>query len=349
VSSAGALTAGELTSFNSGGRLFRLRNDAAVRWLGFARELTAAFGFAPTLTWASGLPSGGYRTIGEQRIINPALGVGDHTWGYGHDIYNQRSFRNANEPLFLAICAKWGLRFTVLPSEPWHARQVFTTLPAGLNVIPIESAPAPTPSRKRLLMGLPFTVQYGNDIFLNNGVGEAHLLAPSHVQLFKDDELNVLNGIRSVQSYAEKAIKNVYIAQCNSQIVVAVTGGVNAPLLAAIADVKATFKPVDAAAVGAQIAAVLKVTLTGLDPEKVAAAVTSKLASNFAAVAAAADKQTTDLTKELAKVGKIDKSDLSDALAAAFPEYDPNVFADAVYTVIKPELVKLELKNQLAK
>lgn len=347
MSSAGALTSLELTTFTSGGRAFRLRNDTAVRWAGAVRELTAAFGFAPTLTWSSGLPSGGYRTIGEQRIINPALGIGDHTWGTGVDIYNQRSFRNVNEALFIAILAKWGFKFTVLPSEAWHARQMFTTMPAGLNVTPISSAPVLTPSRKRLLMALPFTVQYGGDIFLNNGVGEAHLLAISHVQLFKDDELNVLNGIRSVQSYAEKAIKNSYIAQCNAQIVGAVTGGVNAPLLAAIADVKATFKPVDAAAVGAQIAAVLKVTLTGLDPEKVAAVVVSKLAANFAAVGAAADRQTTDLTKELAKVGKIDKSDLSDALAAAFPEYDPNVFADAVYTVIKPELVKLELKNQV--
>lgn len=83
--------------------------------------LEAAFGFGLTIS-----EGGDYRTAAEQDALYASGGTDTTTYNSMHcrgqaiDIYNQRSFRDVNEAVFVGICAQYGITFPVA-GEPWHA------------------------------------------------------------------------------------------------------------------------------------------------------------------------------------------------------------------------------------
>lgn len=335
MSAAGQLTAAELTAFISGGYTFTLENVTEARWRGFADQVEREFGIRPTITWSQGLPSGGYRTVAMQRIINPGLKIGNHMYGKAVDNYNQRTFRNINEKRYLEIASYWGFVYDAT-GEPWHMHCINNSMPANVtpansgNSTPITSTPA---SKGHSDMYIAKDV--AGPIYLVTDGGWVHLQQVSHLNLFE----RMINKAPTPDSFnaVEINIMISYVSAAQND-----ENRMN-KMLAAIAGIP----KVDAAGLATAITNQLKAAGIAADYDKMAAIIQTKLASNFAEVAVGAAQQTETLSAELAKVGTIDKSSVVEAIAEAFGEVGVNSIADAVYSVIKPELVKLELVNQI--
>jgi hypothetical protein len=143
MSANGFLTADELVSFASNGRIFQLNNVAAPWWELFADEIELEFGIRPTITWSdSGLTgTGAYRTAALQRKLNPAVSPAgsDHCRGRAVDIWNWATFHRIDKAKFLRIAARYGLAFRV-KNEGWHGVFERTVTPAGESTTPITPA-----------------------------------------------------------------------------------------------------------------------------------------------------------------------------------------------------------------
>jgi len=138
---------------------FWLAPDPAASFQPLQAALHAAFGFQMILTQETInghlYYSGAGRTPAEQAVINPGQTASDHVLGRAIDIFNQREFRDHNEPEFLRILGDHGwhnvdISGQPFPREPWHfAKHGLTT--AATDSSPLDNS---IPRRKNKMTTL---------------------------------------------------------------------------------------------------------------------------------------------------------------------------------------------------
>jgi len=288
-------------------------------------------------------PDGAYRTYDRQVYwkaywtarglpLNAATpGFSNHGEAEAWDILNVVIF---HKPTLLEVLALFGLVCDV-STEPWHVHD------AGAPIT-FAGAGAASPITEQKPKGdiTMYLTRNEQGIFINTEIGAAHLTQVSHADLF----LRVLNNPNPGDTFnsAQTDIMSVYKDQANARV--------NDATLAAIRAIK----PFDSAAAATSIANTLKAMGIVIDYTKVATAVDTQLADNFAAVDAQSKAASSDVLAAVTKIGTIDTASVTaaveKAVAAAGITIDAaaaGTIAGAVRAAIAPDLVKLELKNQL--
>jgi hypothetical protein len=329
-------------------------------------------------------PDGAYRTYARQVYWraywvarglpgNAAVpGTSNHGWGTAVDIYNVAQYPRA---VLVSVMASFGFSFTQAASEPWHVahdgREIPDSAVAGSGGVPISNAPSRKGHPSMYLMH----EQVSGSVYLITDGGVVGIRQPSHLALFT----RVFNSYPNYDTFnaTERDIIIGYINEAQNdnsrmtQIINALTAVDNANTQSLKADLnylqvegpysfKAILegvrgaKPVDTAPVVAAVVNALANVKVTVDPALIAKAVDTQLADNFAKVDTDAQTQTSAFLQAVTKIGTVDTKSVADAVAAAVkasglalsPEVAGTI-AGAVRAAIAPDLVRLELKNQI--
>lgn len=353
MSTNGRLALSELTPIEGG----FLRADAAAAYYVFRIILHQLSGRWCTWTKLDGL----YRTYDRQVYWKAywtarglpgnasTPGFSNHGWGLAVDIYNVFLY---NREHLREAARQTGFVFDV-PSEAWHMRFVGgVTLPALGSATPIKLS-------KRRDTTVYFERNVQGTVFLSTEIGSAPIAQPSHLALFQRDFAAYPGW--DTQLDVERDIKQSYKNAANSGIYNAIQRGVdnvNTHIKQFTDPILAKVQPVDAKALGVAVATAVATELARIgvkvDYAQIGSVVEQTLTDNFAAVAAGAKAQTDLFLSEMSKVGTIDEKSIASAISANIAASGVSVsdevagtIAGAVRREIAPDLVRLELKNQL--